>query len=97
MLNVKSVDADPTRPSTNAVDGLLDPAETFESVSAKIGGIVLERKHPPLLVDQLRHRFHPFDGSALRHRHTIRLRSWYLGDQYSRCLGVCHRQFRLEF
>ncbi|MFY9985876.1 MAG: NrfD/PsrC family molybdoenzyme membrane anchor subunit [Chthoniobacterales bacterium] len=26
---------------------LVGPAETFESVSSKIGGIVLERKHPP--------------------------------------------------
>ena len=47
MLNLKSVGADPSRPSIDPAEGLLNPAETFESVSAKIGGIVLERKHPP--------------------------------------------------
>jgi hypothetical protein len=47
MLNLKSVGAEPTRPSIDPAEGLLNPAETFESVSAKIGGIVLERKHPP--------------------------------------------------
>ncbi|MBV8140679.1 MAG: polysulfide reductase NrfD [Verrucomicrobia bacterium] len=47
MLNLKSVGAEPTGPSTDPAEGLLNPAETFESVSAKIGGIVLERKHPP--------------------------------------------------
>jgi Ni/Fe-hydrogenase subunit HybB-like protein len=47
MLNPKSVEAESTRPSIGPADQLLNPSETFESVSAKIGGIVLERNHPP--------------------------------------------------
>ena len=47
MLNLKSVGAEPSGSSIDPAEGLLNSAETFESVTAKISGIVLERKHPP--------------------------------------------------
>ncbi|HEX3446440.1 MAG TPA: NrfD/PsrC family molybdoenzyme membrane anchor subunit [Chthoniobacterales bacterium] len=36
-----------SKPQTRSSEILVGPGQTFESVSAKIGNIVLERKHPP--------------------------------------------------
>jgi len=45
MLNPKSVEAESTRPPIGPADQLLNPSETFESVSAKIGGIAAPTMH----------------------------------------------------